>query len=111
MSGFSQRAKQFSRIGNPYLSSEMKISEAMAQLKARGVKLEQCPRCTVQAWNVDLVEIPARSTLTLTSGIAPWLAPGNPDEGVISLLAIACGNCGYTMFHNLELLGSKVGKL
>lgn len=98
--------KPFSRIGNPYLSSELKISEAMAQLKARGVKLDKCPRCTVQAWNVDLVEIPARSTLELMT-IAPWLAPTNPDQGVISLLAIACGNCGYTMFHNLQLLGLK----
>lgn len=78
----------------------------MDRLKERGVKNDYCPRCEHLDWNVDLVEIPGRSAIT--TAVFPVLAPDDPQSGYLSLLAVVCRNCGYTMFHNLDILGISV---
>jgi ribosomal protein S27AE len=86
------------------LSAETKIHEAMESLKQRHVKIDDnCPRCNFGKWNVDLLEIPA---LSLIASFAP-LAPGYVSTGEtnLSVLALVCTRCGYTMFHNLHVLG------
>src|SRR5258708_1638612 len=98
------RRVPFSRIGNPSLSTRITIKEAMDRLKERGVKNDYCPRCEHLDWNVDIVEIPGRSAIT--TAVFPVLAPDNPQY--LSLLAVVCRNCGYTMFHNLDILGISV---
>jgi predicted nucleic-acid-binding Zn-ribbon protein len=78
----------------------------MDRLKERGVKNDNCPRCEHLDWNVDLVEIPGRSAIT--SAAIPILASSDPQAGYLSMLAVVCRNCGYTMFHNLDILGISV---
>jgi hypothetical protein len=52
------------------------------------------------------MEISARSTLAVPSG---QLFPRSPDYqqagGFIPLLGIICKNCGFSMFHDLHILG------
>ena len=86
--------------------AEAKIHEAMEELRKRGVIGNVCPRCRTDRWNVDLLEIPAFS---LMSSLAP-LAPGYVSTGEtrLSVLTLVCTNCGYTMLHNLEVLGISI---
>ena len=87
------------------LQAEMKISEAMEALKQRGVKHDYCARCEQKDWNVDLLEIPANSALSVT-GLPTF--PGGATSGYISLLAVVCRNCGNSIFHNLDVLGLRL---
>jgi hypothetical protein len=87
------------------LAAEMKIAEAMKALEARGVKHDCCSRCEAEDWNVDLLEIPANSALSVT-GLPTF--PGGGASGSLSLLAVVCRNCGNTIFHNLDVLGIRL---
>jgi hypothetical protein len=55
---------------------------------------------------MDLIEISARSALAVASG---QLFPRSPvyeqAGGFIPLLEIVCKNCGFSMFHDLHVLG------
>lgn len=90
---------------SPYLRSslatEIRIARAMKALQERGVKHDYCPRCEKLDWNVDLLEIPANSALSFR-GLLTF--PGGSVSGYLSLLAVVCRNCGYSLFHNLEVL-------
>jgi predicted nucleic-acid-binding Zn-ribbon protein len=84
----------------------MRIQQALDELKKRGVESDYCPRCNTSDWNVDILEIPANSAMS-RPGI-PMFAPivaNQQATGVIPLLGIVCKNCGYAIFHNLNVLG------
>jgi predicted nucleic-acid-binding Zn-ribbon protein len=83
--------------------AETKIHGALQEIKKRGVAQDYCPRCNTNNWNADLLEIPAFS---LMASLAP-LGPGyiSTGETRLSVLAVVCMNCGYTMLHNLQVLG------
>jgi len=87
----------------PTVSQETQtiISEALDKLRARGVTHDYCPRCSTADWNVDLLGVPAISLPNPNRHLVP-------HSGYLSVLAIACKNCGYTMFHNLNVLGVQV---
>ncbi len=89
----------------PRLKEQIIIDEALKALQARGVKHDYCSRCESHDWNVDLLEIPANSALSLT-GLPTF--PGGGVSGYLSLLAVVCTNCGNTIFHNLDVLGVRL---
>jgi hypothetical protein len=86
----------------------VRINRALALLKERGVLKDSCPRCNVFDWNVDINDIPANSAM------AHWSPTAYPTQSrysfnqefgpYMSLLSIVCKNCGYTMFHNMNIL-------
>jgi predicted nucleic-acid-binding Zn-ribbon protein len=85
-----------------------RIEQALKVLRDRGATNDYCPRCSTDNWKVELIAIPAVSVPNLVlawrqgSGLAPTTAY---QTGYIPLLSIACANCGYTIFHNLNVLG------
>lgn len=117
MSGFGKM--DLSTVPPPPGSPEYRINKAFDVLKARGVLNDRCPRCRTSSWNVDLIEVPATSAFSppghsvnrnawgaafyagnvVNSNLSP------PSSGILSMLSIVCNNCGYTMFHNLNVLG------
>lgn len=102
MSGF-QDIKRFTVAQSP----QQRIQLAIAELKRRGVSSDFCPRCNTSDWNVDLLEIPANSAMS-SYGANQALIGTNylfQGGGRLSLLGIVCKNCGYTLFHNLDILG------
>src|SRR5579859_7524121 len=106
MSGVPRTPPGFGSLGSrPKLSERMKIDEAIKALEKRGVANDYCTRCNAHDWNVDLLEIPANSALSLT-GLPTF--PGSGVSGYLSLLAIVCRNCGNTLLHNLDILGVKL---
>jgi predicted nucleic-acid-binding Zn-ribbon protein len=94
--GFQQIQAQLSQ------ATRDRISQAIDELRKRGVKNDYCPRCETNDWNVDLVEIPANSALS-PMGLPTFRGGG--ATGYFSLLAVVCKNCGNTIFHNMEILG------
>jgi hypothetical protein len=111
------RRPPFSSNVKPALFKEAKIKEAMDVLKQRGVKHDYCPRCETLDWNVDLIEVLAESSVSPLFKLSPLPSPNtnfnafygsSSQSGVIPLMAVVCRNCGYTMFHNLDILGIPV---
>ena len=95
----------------PTLSSriaESKVHEAMEELKRRHVRIDDnCPRCNFDQWNVDLLEMPTNSLMTSAQAGA-YSMPGhyvNTGATNLTVLTIVCRRCGYTMLHNLDVLG------
>ncbi len=71
---------------------------------------DRCPRCQTTNWNVDIVNIPASSEVSRPFGMpSPPLGANyvytNQPTGFVSMLSVVCTNCGYTMFHNMGILG------
>ena len=104
MSGF----QNIRRSLHPLVSPQDRIQQAIEELKRRGVSSDFCPRCNTSDWNVDLLEIPADSALSRagqqfhpTANVVAY----QQAIGVIPLLGIVCKNCGYSIFHNLNVLG------
>jgi hypothetical protein len=100
----------FSRLGaNTTLSAqiaEAKIREAMQELRRRHVRVdENCFRCNFDGWNIDLLEIPATSLMATAPSLPP--PPNYILTGATNLpvLSIVCQRCGYTVLHNLQVLG------
>lgn len=75
------------------------IKKALEKLRAQRVTQDYCPRCSTFDWNVDLLAIPAISLPN--PEFKPHLVP---QTGYMRLLGFVCKNCGYTMFHNLDML-------
>lgn len=93
------------------LSPQEKIQAAIAELKRRGVRVDddRCIRCTTDQFNADILDIPVTSAVSMRFFIPPppnkyWTTQITPT-GSISVLAVVCRNCGYTIFHNLNALG------
>ncbi len=76
------------------------VNEALEELKKRKVTHDYCPRCETFDWNVDPVAI---SVIPLR-GI-PAALPSAYFPGYVMAIQIVCKNCGYTMLHNLNVLG------
>jgi hypothetical protein len=75
------------------------VEVALAELKKRGATHDYCPRCETFDWNVDPVAI---SVIPLR-GI-PAALPSAYFPAHVMAIQIVCKNCGYTMFHNLNVL-------
>lgn len=116
MSSFGKM--NISPVPAPPGSPTERIQRALAILTKRGVTNDHCPRCNTFDWNVDLLEIPATSAIsTESSGMTPFgSGPGYSNYvpsyrstaqtgSVLQVMSIVCKNCGYTMFHNLRVLG------
>ncbi len=80
--------------------AEKLVEAAIEELKKRNAKHDYCPRCETFDWNVDPVAI---SVIPLR-GI-PAALPTAYFPGYVMAIQIVCKNCGYTMFHNLNILG------
>lgn len=107
--GKASRGLGLSKVGtvmplNPPHSPEMEIiiKQALETLRERKVTNDVCPRCKAEDWAVDLLAIPA-DPLTLKMFRYAAHIPGG--RSYLEALAISCTNCGYTMFHNLSMLG------
>jgi ribosomal protein S27AE len=75
------------------------VEKALAELKKRNVTHDYCPRCETFDWNVEPIAIdviPLRGV--------PATLPGSYWPGQINAIQFVCKNCGYTMFHNLNIL-------
>jgi hypothetical protein len=87
-------------------SPQERIQKGIEELKRRGIKSDNCPRCDKSGWNVDLIEISARSAVAIPSGqLFPRAAAYDQAGGFIPLLGFVCKNCGFSMFHDLNVLG------
>jgi predicted nucleic-acid-binding Zn-ribbon protein len=86
-------------------SPQERISNALEALRKRGVKSDYCLRCETNDWNVDILEIPVRSAMSKAVLMTVLNATSYTPSDFIPVLAIVCKNCGFTMFHNLNVLG------
>lgn len=99
-------------MGNPFTAKRhpnpsVRIEQALQKMRSRGVLDDHCPRCKRVDWKVDIVNIPASSEVGFKSipplaGHAYVYTP--TPTGLLSLISIVCGNCGFTMFHNTDIL-------
>jgi predicted nucleic-acid-binding Zn-ribbon protein len=76
------------------------VVQALEELKRRNVTADHCPRCGTFDWSVDPVAI----SVIPVEGL-PARMKGSYIPAHIKVLQIVCTNCGYTMFHNLNVLG------
>jgi predicted nucleic-acid-binding Zn-ribbon protein len=76
------------------------VEKALAELEKRKVTNDYCPRCATFDWTVDPVAIPVTPLQDIPANFPPSYLPQH-----IFALQIVCKNCGYTMFHNLNVLG------
>jgi hypothetical protein len=76
------------------------VNEALEELKKRGATHDYCPRCSTFDWNVDPVAINVIPLRGIPAAIPPAYYPAH-----VMAIQIVCKNCGYTMFHNLSVLG------
>lgn len=100
----------------PSLSARIRIQQVITELRKRGVNVDRdrCPRCNREQFNVDILQIPVRSLMSLSA--LPPPPTGNyvwsgQTTGSISVFAVVCTNCGYTIFHNLNALGLDQGEI
>jgi hypothetical protein len=91
------------------LSAPIRIKQALELLKQRGVTNDYCPRCNTFDWIVDINDIPVNSAMA-----QPALPPlplggqyfyNSQPAALLSVLSIVCKNCGYSIFHNMGILG------
>jgi len=75
------------------------VNRALEEMQKR-VKNNNCPRCEVFDWTVDPVGI----DVIPLEGV-PAHMPLSYFPGRITAIQIVCKNCGYTIFHNLSVLG------
>jgi hypothetical protein len=76
------------------------VNRVLEKLKERKVVHDYCPRCETFDWNVDPVAI----SVVPLQGV-PAAMPYSYFPAHITVVQIVCKNCGYTMFHNLDVLG------
>jgi predicted nucleic-acid-binding Zn-ribbon protein len=85
----------------------VRIQQAIQEMRRRGVIDDRCPRCKHTDWKVDIVNIPASSEVgwkSLPPLTGNYVYSPTPT-GYVSLLSIVCTTCGYTMFHDIAVLG------
>jgi hypothetical protein len=87
-------------------SPQERIQRGIEELKRRGIKSDNCPRCNTAGWTADLIEMSARSVQAIPGGqLFPRSAAYDQAGGFIPLLEFICKNCGYAVFHDLNVLG------
>jgi len=99
----------FESLGRPQtatLKTRIRIQKAIETMKARGVKDDYCPRCSIFDWNVDLLDLPANSAMSRQPIAGAYMQRPVWEQatGALSVLSIVCRNCGYTIFHTLNVL-------
>jgi predicted nucleic-acid-binding Zn-ribbon protein len=90
-------------MSNPLEPEALKLVNRALEVLTDKVKHDKCPRCDVFDWSVDPIAI----NVIPIQGI-PAHMPHAYFPGRILLIQIVCKNCGYTMFHNLNVLGLAV---
>jgi hypothetical protein len=76
------------------------VDAALAELKKRNANQDYCPRCETFDWSVEPISIGVKPLRGVPTGLPSAYFPAE-----IMLIQIVCKNCGYTMFHNLSVLG------
>lgn len=76
------------------------VTRALEELSKRNVTNDYCPRCATFDWNVDAVAINVIPLQSIPASMPLSYVPSH-----MAALQIVCKNCGYTMLHNLEVLG------
>src|SRR6266849_4828478 len=79
------------------------VEAAIERLKERKATHDLCPRCDTLDWSVDPVAISVMPLRGVPTGLPSAYFPAQ-----IMVVQIVCKNCGYTMFHNLNVLGLAV---
>ena len=106
---WAQTEPQFPESPQPRrLVAEVRTKKIVDELKKRGVTNDNCPRCGVFDWSVDFLDIPVRPAVNAPSappmyGLHDQFAQPIPT-GFIRVVSLICKNCGYTIFHNLNVL-------
>jgi hypothetical protein len=80
--------------------AEKLVKAALEELKKRKVTHDFCPRCDTFDWNVEPIAISVIPLRGIPAGLPSAYFPAH-----MLALQIVCKNCGYTMFHNLNVLG------
>lgn len=108
-----EAAKEWSQtveVGPVSLAAQVRTYAIIEELKNRGVTNDHCPRCNAFDWSVDFLEILARPTAYDPNTPLPHLLHSDLQfvqpmpTGFIRMVCIVCRNCGYTVFHNLDIL-------
>lgn len=86
------------------LSPEDRVRKVVEALKKKGIQNDYCPRCNAFDWSVDFLEIPATPIQTTYSSHNFYQI--TPSK--LSVVAIQCKNCGYLIFHNMDVLEGAV---
>jgi hypothetical protein len=73
-------------------------------LREKGATQDYCPRCSTSDWNVDVLGIQVHSLSSDPRVLGQWRYTPYVPMGAAPVLAIVCKNCGYMMFHNLDVL-------
>lgn len=97
MSGFSGIRRT---VPPPPGYQQNRIDNLVAELKRRGVTSDRCARCGTVDWNVDFFQLPAAK-----EGFVSPLGQG--IEGYIPVACFSCKNCGYLMYHNLNIIETR----
>jgi hypothetical protein len=107
---WSQTVDTVAPIQRGSLAAQVRAQYIIDELKKRGVTNDYCTRCNAFDWSVDFLEIPARPTANNPNVPLKYLLHADPQfaqpmpTGFIRMVCIACRNCGYTMFHNMDIL-------
>jgi predicted nucleic-acid-binding Zn-ribbon protein len=94
----------------PSSEPTQRVNEAIGRLKERGaLKQDTCPQCATFNWEVNFFAIPAAPIIKFDTNAAKtflreW-ATTSSSWTYIPVISLACKNCGYTMLHNLRMLG------
>ena len=76
------------------------VNRAIEELRKRKVSEDYCPRCDTRDWNVEPVAISVIPLMGVPAALPSAYFPAH-----IMAILIVCKNCGYTMLHNLNVLG------
>jgi predicted nucleic-acid-binding Zn-ribbon protein len=94
-------------------TAEIRVARIIEQLKTRGVNSDYCPRCGVFDWSVDFLALSGRPTvyhprkdiIATTPSLTSEIQIGETmPSGFMRLVCIVCKNCGYVIFHDLNVL-------
>jgi hypothetical protein len=88
-----------SKMPPPPSPAQEQIETVVARLKSRNVTDDYCPRCNTFDWSVDFIQMAAApASAAVTAGY------GGVITGFIPAVCFVCKNCGYMMFHKLDVL-------
>ncbi len=72
------------------------LDNVLRVLRERGVSGDVCPRCGTDDWFGERTGVMVTDLPLTTLSVPPRYNP---------VLVLTCRNCGYTIFHNLKILG------
>jgi hypothetical protein len=87
----------------------IRANQVIAELRRRGaLEFASCAQCHRDDWNVDLVRIEVKRFEDTKRPPFSALYGQMGMDTYIPAATITCKNCGYTIIHNLNLLGIKL---